>query len=102
MSKTILTSQHEPSQKQPNPNLPSADEFLFMHEFGPFLTDKAPHMDAFIRRLIDLMLVLNAGSMRFDLSVSQGSSGGGPSGPGTASKGRHLPRFVPKTQLETT
>lgn len=39
--------------------LPPADEFLVMHQFGPFITSKADHMDRLVRRLIGFMLQLD-------------------------------------------
>lgn len=37
---------------------PNDGDFLYMNEFGPFLTTDADHMEVFIRRLIALMLQL--------------------------------------------
>ncbi|KAM3497278.1 hypothetical protein MY10362_009366 [Beauveria mimosiformis] len=37
---------------------PQADEFLIMHQFGPFLTQKDDHMEVFLRRIVAFMLEL--------------------------------------------
>ncbi|KAM3430798.1 hypothetical protein MY4824_007478 [Beauveria thailandica] len=37
---------------------PQADEFLIMHQFGPFLTHKDDHMEIFLRRIVAFMLEL--------------------------------------------
>ncbi|KAF1738252.1 hypothetical protein CRV24_000175 [Beauveria bassiana] len=37
---------------------PQADEFLIMHQFGPFLTHKDDHMEILLRRIVAFMLEL--------------------------------------------
>ncbi|KAM3466947.1 hypothetical protein MY5147_008913 [Beauveria neobassiana] len=37
---------------------PRADEFLIMHQFGPFLTHKDDHMEILLRRIVAFMLEL--------------------------------------------
>lgn len=44
---------------------PDADDFLIMHEFGPFLTTDPGHMEVFIKRLIAFMLELRGPQARF-------------------------------------
>ncbi|OAA58206.1 hypothetical protein ISF_06745 [Cordyceps fumosorosea ARSEF 2679] len=46
------------SQTPTGRNLPPADEFLIMHQFGPFITKDAAHMEHLVRRLIGFMLQL--------------------------------------------
>lgn len=38
--------------------LPPAEEFLIMHQFGPYLTNNDVHMERFMRRVVALMLQL--------------------------------------------
>lgn len=50
----VLRSQTPPPPRR----LPPADEFLVMHQFGPYVTGDARHMELFVRRVIGLMLEL--------------------------------------------
>lgn len=46
----------------PAVKLPPADEFLVMHQYGPYLITKADNMERLVRRLIALMLQLRSGA----------------------------------------
>lgn len=60
--KTPQQTQHEPATRDlPRKEkqwVPDADNFLIMHEFGPFITSNPDHMELFIKRIIALMLEL--------------------------------------------
>lgn len=53
--------------------VPDADNFLIMHEFGPFITSNPDHMELFIKRIIALMLELRDPQARFvpDTAITQ-------------------------------
>ncbi|KGQ06300.1 hypothetical protein BBAD15_g8384 [Beauveria bassiana D1-5] len=57
-SNTSVRTMSNRSRTKAANDAPQADEFLIMHQFGPFLTHKDDHMEILLRRIVAFMLEL--------------------------------------------